>query len=40
MGVWTPVSYYSGRQYETEDEAVAAAREYVRWLTEVLDSEV
>jgi hypothetical protein len=38
MGAWTPVAYYSGRQYETEDEAVAAAHESVRWLAGVLDS--
>jgi hypothetical protein len=37
MGAWTPVAYFSGREYGTEDEAVAAARESVRWLAEVLD---
>jgi hypothetical protein len=38
MGAWTPIAYFSGRQYESEDEAVAAARASVRWLAEVLDS--
>lgn len=37
MGAWTPIAYFSERQYETELEAVAAARESVRWLGEVLD---
>lgn len=40
MGAWTPVSYYSSSRYETEDEAVAAARRSVRWLAEVLDSQM
>jgi hypothetical protein len=39
MGAWTPVAYYSGSRYETEDEAVAAARNSVRWLAGVLDSQ-
>jgi hypothetical protein len=37
MGAWTPVSYFSGRQYDTEEEAVAAACEAVAWLGPVLD---
>jgi hypothetical protein len=37
MGAWTPVAYYSERQYGTADEAIAAARESVRWLADVLD---
>ena len=37
MGVWTPIAYFSGREYKTEHEAVEAARESVRWLGEVLD---
>jgi hypothetical protein len=32
MGVWTPVSYYSGRAYETEGDATDAARQAVPWL--------
>jgi hypothetical protein len=39
MGAWTPVAYFSGREYRSEDEVVAAARECVRWLAEVLDSQ-
>ena len=38
MGEWTQVAYFSVRKYESQDEAVAAARESVRWLAEVLDS--
>ena len=38
MGAWTPVAYFSGRRYESENEAVVAARRSVRWLAEVLDS--
>jgi hypothetical protein len=37
MGAWTPVAYFSGLGYETELDAVAAARQSVRWLGEVLD---
>ena len=37
-GVWTPVAYYSGRRYDAEEEALAAARERVPWLGEVLDA--
>jgi hypothetical protein len=38
MGTWTPVAYYSEREYETVEDAVAAARHSVRWLGDVLDS--
>jgi hypothetical protein len=38
MGAWTPVAYFSGREFATENEAVAAARAAVPWLAEVLDS--
>ncbi len=38
MGEWTPVAYFSVHEYESQDEAVAAARASVRWLPEVLDS--
>jgi hypothetical protein len=37
MGAWTPVAYYSGRQFHTEDEALGDARAAVPWLAEVLD---
>jgi hypothetical protein len=33
MGVWTPIAYYSSREYATEEPAVAAARETVSWLS-------
>jgi hypothetical protein len=32
MGFWTPVSYYSGRAFMTEDEARDAANVAVPWL--------
>jgi hypothetical protein len=38
MGAWTPVAYYSGREFETEAAAVAAARAAVPWLAAVLDT--
>jgi hypothetical protein len=31
-GRWTPVGYFSTREYSTEDEALTAAREAVPWL--------
>ncbi len=37
MGTWTPVSYFSGREYPTESEARAAARKAVSWLGPLLD---
>lgn len=37
MGAWTPVAYYSTRQFETEGDAVSAARDAVPWLSGVLD---
>jgi hypothetical protein len=37
MGAWTPVSYFSGRKYPTEDEVLAAARSRVSWLGPHLD---
>lgn len=37
MGVWTPISYFSGRQYLTEVDARAVALRAVPWLTSVLD---
>ena len=37
MGAWTPVAYYSEREFSTDAEALAAARVAVRWLAGVLD---
>ena len=37
-GHWTPIAYYSVREYPTEVEALAAARQSVPWLGEVLDN--
>jgi hypothetical protein len=36
LGAWTPVSYFSGRCYERERDAVDAARSVVPWLDDVL----
>jgi len=36
-GAWTPVAYFSAQDYETEAEALAAARTRVPWLGDVLD---
>lgn len=32
-GAWTPVQHYAGTRFATRDEAMAAARRAVRWLT-------
>jgi hypothetical protein len=37
-GAWTPVAYYSGQEYTSEQEAFAAARQRVPWLGDVLDA--
>jgi hypothetical protein len=37
MGRWTPISYHSHREFATEADAIAAARDAVPWLSEVLD---
>jgi len=37
MGQWTPVAHYSVREFETEGEALSAARATVPWLPAVLD---
>ena len=37
MGAWTPIAYYSGREFDSEEATIAAAREAVAWLAEVLD---
>jgi hypothetical protein len=36
MGAWTPVAYYSGWQFGSEQEAVEAAQAAVPWLAAVL----
>jgi len=36
MGSWTPVAYFSAWRFESEQEAIAAARAAVPWLTDVL----
>ena len=38
MGAWTPVAYYSEREYATGEDALEAARASVTWLGEVLDA--
>jgi hypothetical protein len=40
MGRWTPVAYFSVREFATEAEAVAAARAAVPWLPDVLDGSM
>jgi hypothetical protein len=37
LGSWTPIAYYSGRQFANEAEAIAAARDAVAWLPAVFD---
>ena len=37
MGAWTPISYFSGHEYATVDEAVIAATKALPWLSEFLD---
>lgn len=39
MGAWTPVAYFSGHRYDSEHDAMAAARAAVPWLSDVLRSE-
>lgn len=38
VGEWTPIAYYSVREYRSEADALAAAREAVPWLAGVLDT--
>jgi hypothetical protein len=37
MGAWTPISYYSGHEYSSHEDAVDAARSVVPWLSQILD---
>ncbi len=39
MGVWTPLAYYSAREFATEAAAVEAARDAVPWLGDVLRAD-
>jgi hypothetical protein len=36
LGVWTPVSYFSGGRYASEPEALDAAAKAVPWLQSLL----
>ena len=38
MGSWTPIAYFSAREYSSEHEALAAARAAVPWLPAILDA--
>ena len=40
MGAWTPVAYYSTREFQTEADALSAARDVVPWLPAVLDAHL
>jgi hypothetical protein len=40
MGAWTPIAYYSTREFATEADALSAARDEVAWLPAVLDGTV
>ena len=37
MGEWTPVSYFSGREYPTHEDAIAAAKIGVPWVGPLID---
>ncbi|HUX03884.1 MAG TPA: hypothetical protein VMV53_03120 [Acidimicrobiales bacterium] len=37
LGVWTPISFFSGHEYPTEAAAIEAARRTVRWFGPLLD---
>jgi hypothetical protein len=37
MGAWTPIAYYSSREFQAESDALDAARATVLWLPAVLD---
>lgn len=38
MGRWTPIAYFSVREYSSEADAIAAARGAVPWLSDGLDT--
>jgi len=35
LGAWTPLHYFSGREFSNEDEAVDAARISVSWFSQL-----
>jgi hypothetical protein len=37
MGAWTPISFFSGRDYPSRSDAESAARHAVPWLAALLD---
>jgi hypothetical protein len=37
MGTWTPISYYSAREFTSQSATIDAARKAVPWLADVLD---
>ena len=37
MGGWTPINYFSGREYTSESEAIEAACRSIPWLGAVLN---
>jgi len=37
MGVWTPLHYFSSREFPSDNEARDAARRTVPWLAQVID---
>jgi hypothetical protein len=37
MGAWTPVNYFSDREYPSESEVIEAARSGIPWLGTLLD---
>lgn len=37
-GLWTPVAYFSHREYPTREAATDAARDAVQWLPQILDA--
>lgn len=37
MGVWTPISFYSGHEYASQGDAIDAALRIVPWLEVVVD---
>lgn len=39
QGAWTPVQYYSGRVYPSQEDALAAAKQSVAWLAEEINSK-
>ena len=40
MGAWTPIAYHSTREFDTQADALSAARDTVSWLPTVLDGSI